>query len=81
MFEVDNFVRKMKEMDYEPELNERAKELMEENKVLKGKVELLSSPQFMQGRTSGPEKGFSSEAQEEMRKNQEQIKSYLEQLV
>ena len=46
MFVVDDFVRQLKDNNYEIPLNDRSKELFRENEILKSKIELLSSPQF-----------------------------------
>lgn len=41
---LDDFVRKLKDDQYEIPLNDISKELKRENDLLKNKIEILSSP-------------------------------------
>lgn len=44
---VDEVVRKIKDNSYQIPLNDRSKELLRENEILKSKIEVLSNPEIM----------------------------------
>ena len=77
---VDDFVRSIKDNTYQIPLNDRSKELLRENEILKSKIEILTNPEIMRKNHSsiGDQVSLSPDLQDELKRNQAEIKSYLE---